>query len=147
MDCGPCEEGQGMCFKDDQCKQPDLVCSDYRCIKIIRIPSGCSQLIPPVETYCYPEVCGPCTEGLGWCKNDNYCALGLVCSQYNFCVYPSIPLNSLFNDDNNCQTPVGSATYCTDCGPCREGQGKCSKDTDCIKGLVCSEHTGVCKKP
>jgi hypothetical protein len=146
MDCGPCGEYQGMCFKDDQCKQPGLVCSNYTCIEIKHVPSEGCRLTPPMLTYC--AACGPCTEGEGLCKDNEDCALGLVCSQYNICVYPSIPLNSLFNNnDNVCQTPVGSATYCKDCGPCREGQGKCSKDTDCIKGLVCSNHNGLCKKP
>jgi hypothetical protein len=147
MDCGPCEEGQRMCFNNSQCKS-GLICSNYTCIEIKRVSTtdGC-RLTPPNETYCDPQVCGPCKEGEGWCMNGNDCALGLICSG-SFCVYPSIPLDSFFNnDDNICQVPVGSATYCTDCGPCREGQGKCSKDTDCIKGLVCSEHTGVCKKP
>jgi hypothetical protein len=151
-DCGPCEEGQGMCFNDSQCKPPDLVCSNYTCIKIIRESAGGDcRLTPPTNGYCNPEVCGPCKEGGGWCRNPgiykNDCEIGLICNNNGFCVKPSPPLNDNNNDNNICQVPVGSATYCTDCGPCREGQGKCSKDTDCIKGLVCSEHTGLCKKP
>jgi hypothetical protein len=151
-DCGPCEEGQGMCFNDSQCKPPDLVCSNYTCIKIIRESAGGDcRLTPPTNGYCNPEVCGPCKEGGGWCRNPsiykNDCEIGLICNNNGFCVKPSPPLNDNNNNNNNCQVPVGSATYCTDCGPCREGQGKCSKDTDCIKGLVCSEHTGLCKKP
>jgi len=148
-DCGPCREGQGMCFNDSQCGGGDLVCSNYTCIRIKRESStdGC-RLTPPCEGYCDPHVCGPCKEGEGWCDNDSECVSGLVCTINGFCVRPSIPPNDYFSN-NNCRVPVGSATYCDPmvCGPCREGQGKCSKDTDCIKGLVCSKRTGLCKKP
>jgi hypothetical protein len=99
-------------------------------------------------TYC--AVCGPCSEGQSVCHKDSECASGLVCTNNGFCVRPSNQSGGFSNNNNNnntCKVPVGSATYCKDCGPCREGQGKCSKDTDCIKGLVCSNHTGLCKKP
>jgi hypothetical protein len=153
-DCGPCEIGQSMCFNDNQCKSG--VCSNYICIEIIRESAGGGcRLTPPTNGYCDPEVCGPCKEGGGWCRELNIykdCEPGLICNSNGFCVKPSPPLSDNNNNNNNnniniCKVPVGSATYCTDCGPCREGQGKCSKDTDCIKGLVCSNHTGLCKKP
>jgi len=110
--------------------------------------NGC-RLSPPIEGYCNPMGCGLCKEGEGWCRNDNECVAGLICSPDGFCIKGILPPSYFSDNINNCQVPVGSDTYCDPmvCGPCREGQGKCSKDSDCIKGLVCSKRTGLCKKP
>jgi hypothetical protein len=139
-----------MCFNDSQCNS-GLVCSNYTCIRSSNPSSGSDGCRLQEGTLTYCAVCGPCSEGQSVCHEDSQCASGLVCTSNGFCVRPSNQSGGFSNNNNNnnntCKVPVGSATYCKDCGPCREGQGKCSKDTDCIKGLICSNHTGLCKKP
>ncbi len=40
----------------------------------------------------------------------------------------------------------GDAYYCWNCGPCNEGEGICTKHSQCKSGLVCSS-AGICVKP
>ena len=47
--------------------------------------------------------------------------------------------------------------WCTDCGPCSEGQGDCDGDVECQSGLICAQDVGadygwpagrdVCERP
>jgi hypothetical protein len=153
--CGPCRENEGWCKNNSECDS-GLVCSHSLCVRSSNPSSSSSsggdgcQIQEGTLTYC--AVCGPCSENQSVCHKNSECALGLVCSNNGFCVRSTNPSSSSSSggdtpSSNTCKVPVGSDTYCADCGPCREGQGKCSKDTDCIKGLVCSNHTGLCKKP
>ncbi len=43
----------------------------------------------------------------------------------------------------DCPLPAGHGRYCSDCGPCGEGQGDCDTDAECRAGLVCTDNTGA----
>ena len=36
-----------------------------------------------------------------------------------------------------CSLPLGHLNYCSDCGPCAEGEGNCDNDGQCENGLTC----------
>jgi len=55
--------------------------------------AGCSKLKPPIEGYCNLQVCGPCSEGEGWCMNNSECKTGLECDSNGFCVKKPSPTN------------------------------------------------------
>jgi probable HAF family extracellular repeat protein len=39
--------------------------------------------------------------------------------------------------------PLGDPRYCTECGPCAEGEGGCRGDDQCQAGLACAENFGA----
>jgi hypothetical protein len=39
--------------------------------------------------------------------------------------------------------PVGHPRFCTELGPCGEGQGDCDRDSECANGLVCTDNRGA----
>jgi hypothetical protein len=47
---------------------------------------------------------------------------------------------------SGCRLEEGTLTYCAVCGPCKEGESVCHKDTECYSGLIC-DNNGFCVRP
>ncbi len=164
--CGPCDEGEGGCHFDRQCK-PGLVCdtidyaishgknredATFKCIR----PSTATSITRPRSSKCklplgdpdYCAGCGPCKEGEGGCYFNTHCESGLVCDNIDYALqhgrsrtsatYKCIKPTPLQHDNKTCTLPLGHTDYCSSCGPCDEGEGGCSLNNHCKSGLVCN---------
>ena len=146
LDCGPCGDGQGDCDGDAQCA-PGLSCIDnvgpnYGFGPEIDV---CEEPAPPCPwsngdpQYCTD--CGPCGAGEGDCDSDLECSGGTFCvddvgADYGF--NPAIDVC-----EAPCPWQVGDPRYCTDCGPCGDGEGDCDSDAECEGGLLCVDDVGA----
>ena len=45
--------------------------------------------------------------------------------------------------DTGCPLAPGHPRFCTDCGPCSDGQGDCDRDSECRAGLRCIDNRGA----
>jgi hypothetical protein len=84
--CGPCEEGQGDCDGNQECKA-GLVCVNNIGADFglpwefdVCLASGPADCPVPPGHYDYCSLCGPCTKGAGDCDSDADCVSGLSCS-------------------------------------------------------------------
>jgi len=147
--CGPCEENQGDCDSDEECRI-GLACVDDigdqfgwpPGVDVCRVNQECPDLLGD-NSYC--SVCGPCEEGQGDCDNNNECREGLICvnnigAEFNFpwetdvCIKPT---------QDTCPVSVGHYDYCALCGPCADGLGDCDSADECLPGLSCRENVGA----
>ncbi|MEM6455646.1 MAG: serine protease [Acidobacteriota bacterium] len=49
---------------------------------------------------------------------------------------------NLPDDALGCRWPDGHASFCRDCGPCRDGEGDCDGNGECIAGTTCENDVG-----
>ena len=168
----PCDEGEGDCDENDQCK-PGLMCGSNNCQQFSHIfhekDDCCIRMVvnnpDPAEQRrcqgrhvvqadggkcCKPE--NPCDEGEGDCDGDDQCGAGLVCGNNNCKQFGDI-----FDEKDDCcvkpsepKVPrcqgrnVDVGRCCTDDAPCDEGEGDCDEDSHCGQGLMCGNNN--CKQ-
>lgn len=92
--------------------------------------------------------CGPCARGEGDCNRDDQCLPGLVCTPGRGADFGLPPRTDvcLAPDDGEpppCRLGLGHPRYCTECGPCGEGEGNCRGDDQCRAGLACFADRGA----
>ncbi len=152
--CGPCVAGEGDCDNDAECAV-GLACFDNRGADFgfapavdVCLPSGGDSscpLHPGHGRFC--TECGPCGMGQGDCDRNSECAAGLSCidnrgADFGFppavdvCLPPD-------GGGTTCGRPLGNGRYCTECGPCGEGEGDCDNDAECAIGLICVDNRGA----
>ncbi len=152
-ECGPCGEGQGDCDNDAEC-QAGLTCTNNIGAQFGFAPgvdvcqaSGGGNGSCPVNlgTGRFCTECGPCGEGQGDCDNDSECRAGLTCTnnvgaQFGF--GPNVDVCTA-GPTTPCTVNAGSGRFCTECGPCGEGEGDCDNDAECRAGLTCANNVGA----
>ncbi len=137
-DCGPCVAGVGGCLLDNQCTG-GLVCSE---------DVGQNYGLPASTNVCecpwdendgnYCRDCGPCERGGSDCDSDAECLGELICSHDVGANYGLDPQHDV------CECgPELTSQYCSECGPCKFGQGDCDSDAECGDGLVCADNVGA----
>ncbi len=154
--CGVCAEGEGDCDSDDEC-MPGLVCTDnvgaqfgFNPTIDVCLPSdgggggGCTATLGS-GTFC--SACGPCADGEGDCDSDAECQPGLTCTdnvgaQFGFNPNIDVCLSSDGGGGGTCTLTNGRGAFCTECGPCADGEGDCDSDAECAPGLVCVDNVG-----
>lgn len=147
--CGPCDQGEGDCDSNDECRV-GLVCSSDvgesygldEAADVCEINPECPNLIGD-DDFC--SICGPCLEGQGDCDSDDECSPGLVCANnvgadYGLAWDTDVCLAPV---SGICPLPPGHYDYCLVCGPCSEDQGDCDGDDQCRAGLVCRQDVGA----
>ncbi|RMH23410.1 MAG: choice-of-anchor B family protein [Acidobacteria bacterium] len=158
-ECGPCGEGEGDCDGDGECAA-GLVCADDRGADFgfgpkidVCLPSaggggggggggGCNAL-PGSGSFC--TACGPCGAGEGDCDRDEECQQGLACVSdvgADFGFGPKIDV-CLPPGGGTCPLPPGHGRFCSECGPCDEGEGDCDRDAECEGDLICAPDVGA----
>ncbi len=163
--CGPCSAGQGDCDNDSECA-PGLSCVDNAgaqfgfapgvdvCLASTNpppppppLPPGCSV---PAGSGRFCTECGPCGNGEGDCDNDSECASGLSCvdnvgAQFGFAPGVDVCMSNGTNPPPppGCTLPTGNGRFCTECGPCGNGEGDCDNDGECAAGLSCVDNVGA----
>ncbi len=156
-ECGPCGDGQGDCDSNAECAA-GLTCVDNVGAQFGFAPgidvclSGSTPPPPPgcgdVGTGRYCTDCGPCGEGQGDCDSNAECAAGLTCvdnvgAQFGFAPGIDVCLSGSTPPPPPGCGDVGTGRYCTDCGPCGDGQGDCDSDAECVAGLTCEDNVGA----
>ncbi|MFB3904967.1 MAG: hypothetical protein ACE15E_16065 [Acidobacteriota bacterium] len=148
--CGPCDEGEGDCDSDDECRT-GLTCAEDvgeaygqdEGLDICQLSDQCADLLGDND-FC--AACGPCGEGQGDCDGDSECSAGLVCVnnvgagfgwdwQVDVCLPPGATGAA-------CPVPPGHYDYCAICGPCKQGEGDCDNNAECDTGLQCADNLG-----
>ncbi|RMH15113.1 MAG: hypothetical protein D6696_21545 [Acidobacteria bacterium] len=158
-DCGPCDEGEGDCDRDSECRS-GLVCADNVGADF-GFPPGIDVCVSPGDddgggggggacpvaagsgTFC--TVCGPCGAGEGDCDRDSECQAGLICADdvgADFGFGPGIDV-CVPAGGGACPVPAGAGNFCDVCGPCSFGEGDCDRDSDCAPGLTCVQDVGA----
>jgi hypothetical protein len=158
--CGPCRVGEGDCDNDNECS-PGLSCVDNVGAQFgfapgidVCLQSGANPPPPPgcqepIGSGRFCSACGPCNDGEGDCDNDNECAAGLSCvdnvgAQFGFAPGVDVCLaGGSPPPPPGCQVPTGNGRFCTDCGPCNDGEGDCDNDSECVAGLSCVDNVGA----
>jgi|GEM_PF-3308387 len=89
----------------------------------------------------YCRDCGPCPDGTGNCQNDGQCLAGSVCSadvgdDYGYTASTDVCTST-------CAWSEGHSNYCLECGPCRDGEGDCDMDIECVGGTTCQMDVGA----
>jgi hypothetical protein len=157
--CGPCDQGEGDCDSDDECRDGLVCVSDAgesygwsAITDVCELPSA-----PPVGTacnlnpgdwgYCSDPNCGPCDADEGDCDSNGECRGTLVCLNDTGATLGLPPTLDLCGTPSaaQCRLEVGDWAYCSDpnCGTCGVGQGDCDSDEDCNSGLVCGFNAGA----
>ncbi len=155
-ECGLCDQGEGDCDNDAECAS-GLVCADNVGAQFGFAPGidvcvasggggGTCSLNPGNGRFCTD--CGPCVEGQGDCDNDAECASGLVCAdnvgaQFGFAPGIDVCVASGGGGGGTCAHNPGNGRFCTDCGPCAQGEGDCDNDAECGSGLICADNVGA----
>jgi hypothetical protein len=89
----------------------------------------------------YCAHCGPCEPGQGDCDSDGQCRSGLTCA-HNVGANYGFPA-SIDVCEDHCPVPLGHASRCASCGPCRWGEGDCDSNAECQTGLSCVHNVGA----
>ncbi len=155
--CGPCSQGEGDCDNDAEC-QTGLSCAqnvgaDFGFPPAVDVcvdgggggggPSTCPV---PQGNGRFCTVCGPCGPGEGDCDNNAECQSGLTCAQNvgaDFGFPPAVDVCIGDGGPAVCPLPAGNGRFCTECGPCGQGQGDCDNDAECQSGLICAQNVGA----
>ena len=137
-----CSIGEGQCWRNSHCEK-GLVC-----VKRGGPKYGFSSKVNVCDVKPTPKLgdgdfCSSknkCSAGQGDCDKNNHCKKGLVCKQnvgakYGFA--KSIDVCEV----NKPQ--LGERKFCTGKNKCSAGQGDCNKNSQCKKGLVCSQNVGA----
>jgi len=149
-DCSASQCGQkGIRRRTRTCTAPEdggLECpTDLKYYQVEGCMQVCSKALCNPQTWlqfswdcCTPG--SPCFEGEGDCDTDDDCSGDLVCGNNNCpqgfparfgksapdCCEPTADMSRHLLNYQNCES-----------GKCRQGEGDCDSDDDCLHGLVC----------
>ena len=94
---------------------------------------------------CTPD--SPCFEGEGDCDSDDDCDGDLTCGENN-CPH-GFPARLGIHAPDCCEPPASMSTHLlnyNNCdGKCKQGEGDCDSDNDCMEGLLCDFDNWVAK--
>ena len=153
-DFGPCGHGEGDCDNDAECAG-EAVCTagagpDYG------FPSNIDVCLDPAILDCplpnghprFCEECGPCRDGEGDCDGVEQCRLGAECAEnvgatYGFQPGVDVCVAEAAPPPGECPVPNGHPSFCTQCGPCGDGEGDCDRADECAPGTTCVDNVGA----
>ena len=126
-----CEEDEGDCDNDDQCKENHKCGTD-----------NCRRSMPGLHSQfdcCYNEdedfctIHNLCGDKEGDCDSDDMCQEGLLCGLNN------CPASLGFDSDVDCcyLSIVGMDDFCTADNPCGVDEGDCDSNNECQTSLIC----------
>merc|ERR1719445_2981546 len=136
----PCANGEGDCDSDSDCISGHCahdVGSDYGVSYSFDVcEAGCSPMNMDWSCCTYSS---PCAVGEGDCDYDSDCLTG-NCVHNNGLNYGATTSFDVCEAD--CAPANMDWSCCTPSGPCKNGDGDCDYDSDCLSGY-CSHNVGL----
>ena len=125
-----CEEDEGDCDNDDQCKE-NHKCGTDNCRSMLSLHSQFDCCYNEDEDLC--TIHNPCGDKEGDCDSDDMCQEGLLCGLNN------CPASLGFDSDVDCcyLSIVGMDDFCTADNPCGVDEGDCDSNNECQTSLIC----------